>query len=90
MPAQAAPSEVAAAVEHSQDFPFSAFKVATSRIQKAALSKVNCPVPSPEAQLALIASKKGKSERLKLWWHMGCSMQELQTFCCRAILQNTP
>lgn len=66
--------EVPAATVHSQDFPFSAFKVAISRIQKAALSKVNCPVPSPEEQLALISKKKGKGERLKLWWQItACS-----------------
>lgn len=50
----------------AKDFQLSSFKVAISRIQQIALSKANCTVPCPEDQLALLRSKQGKSERLKL------------------------
>ena len=50
----------------AKDFPFSSFKVAINRIQQVALSKVNCKVPCPEDQLALLRTKQGKAERLNL------------------------
>ena len=50
----------------AKDFHLSSFKVAINRIQQVALSKVNSKVPCPEDQLALLRTKQGKVERLKL------------------------
>ena len=53
-------------VASSKDFSISAFQVAISRIQQIALEKANHKVPCPEAQLAMIRTKKGKPERMNL------------------------
>lgn len=56
-------------VVHAKDFPMSSFQVAINRIQQVALEKAKAAVPCPEDQLALIATKKGKLERLSLSLH---------------------
>ena len=56
-----------------KDLPLSTFNCAIERIQQIALSKANSKIPCPEEQLALIRTKKGKAERLKLSFSCQCA-----------------
>ena len=50
----------------SKDFANQSFKVAINRIQQIALEKAQGQAPCPADQLAMLAKKKGKEERLIL------------------------
>ena len=48
-----------------QDLSANAFKVTISRVQQEALRRVNCTVPNPNQQLALIAERRQKKTKAK-------------------------
>ena len=46
----------------SKAFAFSSYQLVVNRVQRLALEKARCKVPSPEEQLALLSKKNGKGK----------------------------